>query len=621
MTSVPEQMAGIRQLCQSGDWEAAARELRRLLGRPLSYSELARLNRTVDMVAQHAPATMRQSRIAILGSSTTALLPPLLKALAFRDGIRAEFYEGLYGAYQQEILNPESGLYAFAPNVIILALHWRDLHLSPAIDHAQEAQALVETQAGRFAQFWQTLAERSSAHVIQYAFDLPAEEAWGSLSMALPGGRARLIHAVNEQLRREAHGKSVSILETTRVAMEVGLARWSDPLMWWKAKQHPGPEALPALAEALLAQVRAICGLTRKVIAVDLDNTLWGGVIGEDGLDGIKVGPGTPEGEAHAALQQYLKELSMRGILLAVCSKNNPEDAQLPFGRHPGMVLRLEDFAAFVANWKDKATNLRAIADELSLGLDSFVFLDDNPMEREWIRSQLPQVAMPEGGASVYGFQRALDRGRYFESLVLSKEDLARARQYRDEAQRRELQQGAQSMGDFLAGLKMQAACLPVTPANLERVTQLTNKTNQFNLTTRRYTRPQVQELTALPGAWARAFQLEDCFGGYGLIGVIFCRRLRPSAWEIDTWLMSCRVLGRQMEQFMFDQLMAAAQMAGIEELIGVYRPTGKNALVAQHYDKLAFRLVDNGPQELRYSFGVPSEPWTPRATFIRLEP
>jgi len=612
------QLGTIRKAGQAGNWEAAARDLRRLLNLQLTYSQLARCARTVSLVAEHAPSQQRQSRIAVLASSTTALLIPVLQALAFRDGIQCEFYEGLYGAYQQEVLDPASGLYAFQPDIVIIGLHWRDLHLPPV---TEEPESAVRSRVAEVTGLWEALNATARVHIIQYGFDLPAEEPWGYLAAALPGGRERVIHAVNQSLRQQAEAKNVSIIDTQRIAMEVGLARWSDPLMWSKARQHPGPEALPALAEALIAQVRAVCGLSRKVLACDLDNTLWGGVIGEDGLAGIRIGPGTPEGEAHAALQMYLKELAARGILLAVCSKNNPADAELPFREHSGMVLRLDDFAVFIANWSDKATNLRSLSSELSLGIDSFVFLDDNPIERDWIRAQLPQVAVPEPGPSIYGFLAALDRGRYFETLVLSKEDRTRSMQYRGEAQRRQLQSEAQSLDDFLAGLEMQAACQPVSSKNLERVTQLTNKTNQFNLTTRRYTQAQVEELAARTDCWTGVFQLEDKFGDYGLIGVIFCGPSTAAVWEIDTWLMSCRVLGRRMEQFMFDQLVRAAQAAGIHELIGVYRPTAKNPLVAHHYESLGFEPINKDSAELRYSFAIPVEPWNEKAGFVRLKP
>jgi FkbH-like protein len=302
--------------------------------------------------------------------------------------------------------------------------------------------------------------------------------------------------------------------------------------------------------------------------------------------------------------------LKTRGVLLAVASKNNPEDARLPFESHPHMRLRLEDFAAFEANWNDKATSIRRIAEKLSLGLDSFVFLDDNPLERGWVHSQLPDVAVvdPEGN-SIFQFLRALDDGKYFFTLSLSAEDLDRSEQYRIEAARDNLRSASSSMEEFLAQLNMRAAAHPVTGTNLARVAQLINKTNQFNLTTRRYTEAQVREIASNPRCWAAAFELSDRMGSYGLIGVILARPAEEARhWVVDTWLMSCRVLGREMEHFMFDSLIAAAQAHGIRRIEGVYRPTAKNGLVAGLLERFGFLPVAQTGDEIRSVLVVPDE-------------
>jgi len=359
--------------------------------------------------------------------------------------------------------------------------------------------------------------------------------------------------------------------------------------------------------DAMLAHTRAALGLTRKVLVTDLDNTLWKGVIGEDGLSGIKIGPDSPEGEAHARLQQYLLELRAQGILLAVSSKNNREDALLPFQKHPHMVLRLDSFAAIEANWNDKASQLREIARKLALGTDTFVFLDDNPVEREWIRSQLPDVAVVEPGPSVFHFVRNLNLGRYFFSISLSTEDYSRADHYREEAARQRLHATAKSLDEFLIGLQLRARRIVVDAGNLSRVAQLTNKTNQFNLTTRRYTAAQIQGLLDDPRNWGSGFQLTDRMGEYGLIGVILCRFCSSDQWEVDSWLMSCRVLGRQMETFMFDRLVEEARARNIKEILGVYRPTPKNGLVKKHYDQLGFEKISETPEEIRYRLVVPA--------------
>jgi FkbH-like protein len=601
-----------RASAASGAHEQAARQLRMALEPGAEYPLFARAQKLIRELAASPTFCLRRCKIAILGSSTTSLLVPVLQALCLRDQIDAALYESPYGSMQQEIHDPDSGLARFHPDIVVLVTHWRDLRLEPV---TADTRGWIDRFTEQRKLDWQRLVQSFSCHVIQLSFDYPAADAYGSLSAILPGGRTSMTDQLNLRLRTEAPA-NVSILDVPKVQREVGTSRWEDDQAWYRYRQHPAVEALPALAEACMSHVRSVLGLSRKVLVTDLDNTIWGGVIGEDGLDEIAVGPGSPEGEAYLQLQQYLLELKRRGILLAVCSKNNPEDALLPFLRHPHMALRREDFAAFHVNWDSKAANLRAMAQELSLGLDSFVFLDDNPLEREWVRSQLPEVAVVELGASPLDFLHQLDRGRYFEALTLSAEDLVRAEQYRKEAQREQLRATSTSLDDFLRELRLEATAEEVSEKNLARVTQLVNKTNQFNVTTRRYTEAQVRGLAEDPRGWVRAFQLSDRMDRYGLIGVLICRE-SGDAWEVDSWLMSCRSLGRQMEKFMFDRMVEAALARGIRRIVGVYRPTAKNALVKELYEQMGFRRLSAERDEVRYELEVP-ERLTVSATHIR---
>ena len=585
-----------RLLAGLDDYERAAARLREALACRPGYAFHARAASVIERVGRHAAGSLRQLRIAVLGSSTTQLLVQVLRALCFRDRIQAEFYEGSYGAFRQEILDAGSGLYRFAPTTVILVPNWRDLHLPPV---CADQRGMVEGVVGEFRQLWALLAGRTRAHVVHQGFDLPAIDSHGDVA-ARPGGRTRVIQSINLALA-EAAPAFVSVLDTVAVQVEAGLDAWEDAALWCTAKQHPGTTALPALAEAHMACIRAAAGLARKVVVCDLDNTLWGGIIGEDGLDGIRIGAGTPAGEAHAALQEYLLELLQRGVLLAVCSKNNPEDARAPFELHPQMRLRLEHFAAFVANWRDKVENLQSIASMLSLGLDSFVFLDDNPFERAWVRARLPEVEVVELGRSPFTFVAALDRLRLFQAGILTEEDQRRTALYQQAAAREVARESAGSLDEFLQQLFMRATDVPVGPANLARVTQLINKTNQFNLTTRRRTEAAVAQIAADDSAWVHAFHLADRFGDHGLIGVLICTAPAPGVWEIDTWLMSCRVLGRRMERFMFERLREAALAAGISRLVGVYRPTAKNAQVADLYPQLGFRPAAADADGQRY--------------------
>lgn len=599
-------LAYARALAGQGRYEDAAHQLRLAMSQPVRYAFFPRAEKLIKQVAGKIESNLRRVRVAILGSSTTSLIAPLLQALCLRDRIQVEIYEGLYGAIQQEVLDPDSGMAQFRPDIVLIVKNWRDLHLEPVTpgSEADFVQQLIDDTKA----LWNRLSSSFNCHVVQHAVDYPAQESFGYLAGTLSGGRTRIIDLINLELRKQAPAW-VSILDTPALQRETGIRRWEDAAAWSMFKQHPATEALPDLAEAQMAHIRAVLGLTRKVLVTDLDNTLWKGVMGEDGLNGIGIGPGTPAGEAHQQLQQYMLDLKKRGILLAVCSKNNPEDARLPFEQHPYMALRLDDFAVFRANWDDKAANIRAAAKELSLGLDSFVFLDDNPLEREWVRSQLPQVAVVELGPSVFHYTRDLDRGHLFDVLSLSAEDLSRAEQYQIEAKRENLRSSSGSLDEFLGQLQLEASVEPIAGKNLTRVTQLVNKTNQFNLTTRRYTEAQVKAIVEDPRGWAGAFYMSDRMGSYGLIGVLFCKQAQAlEDWEIDTWLMSCRTLGRNMEKFMFDRMMDAAVERGIRRVIGVYRPTQKNALVKDLYVRLGFHRVSESAEEISYEKEVPSE-------------
>lgn len=440
------------------------------------------------------------------------------------------------------------------------------------------------------------------------------------MSRSLTHGRGALLRELNRRMLALAP-PAVTVLDLEHVSALVGKRHWFDPSYWHSARQYPAAEALPSLVEQQVALLRASLGLSRKVLVLDLDNTLWGGVIGEDGLHGIRLGAPSPAGEAHQALQQYAVELKQRGVLLAVCSKNNEADARLPFEQHDAMRLRLDDFVAFRANWLDKPSNLRAIAEQLQLGVDSLVFLDDNPVERALVRRELPEVAVPEVSADPADLLRGLDRGRYFEALTLSPEDRERHQSYRANALRAELRSSAASLPDFLHHLDMVAECGPFDATVLPRVAQLIGKTNQFNLTSRRHAEAELRRICADAGAWTQYFKLADRFGDNGLVGVLIARSVADAdaLWEIDTLLLSCRVIGRHMELLMLEVLAAAAAARGITRLRGVYIPTTKNAQVAELYPRLGFGPAQVQPDGSSYFLLDLSKATLPRCEFIQL--
>ena len=370
----------------------------------------------------------------------------------------------------------------------------------------------------------------------------------------------------------------------------------------------------------------ALRGRSAKCLVLDLDNTLWGGVIGDDGLEGIVLGQGSPAGEAHAALQRYARQLARRGVILAVCSKNDYENAVAPFDAHPEMILRRDDIACFVANWQDKATNLRQIAQTLQIGLDALVFVDDNPAERRLVRAELPQVAVPELPEDPAGYVGCLAEAGYFEAIDLTAEDGARTAQYRANAEREALRQTATDLDSYLRGLEMRLVWSPFDVAGLKRITQLINKTNQFNLTTERRTEPQVMALLEDPAVITLQLRLTDVHGDNGMIGVLIgC--VEGQALRIDTWLMSCRVLGRGVEDTALNLLCKQALERGCTRLEGTYRPTPKNAMVRELYSRFGFeqRLVEErvgGQAEPAGTthWTLPLSGFAPRTTPMRVE-
>ncbi len=423
----------------------------------------------------------------------------------------------------------------------------------------------------------------------------------GNAEGAAPGAPARALERIHERIVATAAACCVQVLALhARVAVD-GLAAWYDPALWHRSKQEISPVAVPAYREAVGRILGAIRGKARKCLVLDLDNTLWGGVIGDDGVEGIVLGQGSALGEAFTAFQKYALDLSRRGIILAVCSKNDEANALEPFERHPEMVLKREHIAVFVANWTDKASNLRHIAKTLNIGIDALVFVDDNPFERNLVRQELPMVAVPEVGDDPSTYAQTVAEAGYFEALGITADDLARTAQYRENAERDALMADSTDLEGYLASLDMKLEWRDFDRLGLPRVTQLINKSNQFNLTTKRYTQEEVAAVMAAPDALGLQLRLTDRFGDNGIIAVIIGRMVDGTDLDIDTWLMSCRVLGRGVERATLELIAARAKELGATRLLGEYLPSKKNGMVKAHYDGLGFTPIDSGSEGQRY--------------------
>ncbi len=425
--------------------------------------------------------------------------------------------------------------------------------------------------------------------VLWPGYDFPPEEA--NLRGALAD--------VNQRLRAELPAEMawVDVAELQRELAE----QWEDDRLYVAAGQHPSAVGSVALVEKWLSLLRVRWGKTRKVLVTDLDNVLWGGTVGEDGVEGLRIGAGSPAGEAHLRYQEYLVELKGRGVLLAVCSKNNEADARDVFARR-SMPLKTTDFAGWLVNWNDKAENLQALAEKLRLGSDSFVFVDDEPAERARVRQALPEVAVPEWPVDPDGYVAGLRARRFFDNPILSAEDRGRAAAYQADEKRAESKAGATSLEDFLCGLEMVCEHGPVTDAELDRMEQLLARTNQWNLTTRQHSRAEIAKIISRPGTRARWFRLRDRFGDNGIVGFWLAVPRATGEWEIESWVMSCRVIGRGLEDLMFNIMLEGARAAGARQLRAIYRPTAKNKLVAGVLPGLGFTASAGDGEERRFS-------------------
>jgi FkbH-like protein len=571
------------------------RELQSLALHALDVNQLTKLATAMGKAAADGRSLdpLVPLRLAVLSNSTIDLIVPALVASAARHGIALEVIQPSYDQVAQEALTPDSKVNSSKPDAVLFALDYRALPLKLSLADTEASSATVQGVMGYLQTLRNAIKTNSNAVCIFQTFAPPVETLFGSLDRALPGTLRNLVDNINRELAEFVLGSGDALLDVAGLAETVGLADWHNTTLWNMAKFSFSDELIPLYADHVARTVAAIRGKSRKVLVLDLDNTVWGGVIGDDGLEGIKVAQGDATGEAHLAVQRLALNLRQRGIVLAVSSKNTDTVARGPFERHPEMLLKLDHIAVFQANWNDKATNIQAIAEELSLGLDAMVFLDDNPVERGLVRKLLPQVAVPELPEEAAYYARTLAAGGYFEAVAFATEDLKRAGFYQDNAKRANLQKQVGGVDAYLASLDMTITFQPFDVTGRARIAQLINKSNQYNLTTRRYTEPEVTEVEMDPSVFTLQVRLVDIFGDNGMISVVICRPAGSDTWEIDTWLMSCRVLGRKVEHVVLGEILQHARNAGVGKLVGTYRPTERNKLVVDHYEKLGFVKVD----------------------------
>lgn len=530
----------------------------------------------------------REIRVAVLGGSTTNELVNVIELYLLKQGFLPSFYESEYNKYYEDALFGNEELSAFNPEIIYIHTTHENVAELPAFHmDAQQAELVFENELFRFKSIWDSL-KKYNCPIIQNNFDLPTNRSLGNLDCYDIHGKTYFLNRLNLGFAKEAQiNNSLYINDINYLSATIGLENWFDKNIWFTAKYAISFDAIPTLANNLVNIIASILGMSKKCLVLDLDNTCWGGVIGDDGLNGIKLGNETAAGEAYMAFQKYAKELKQRGVILAVSSKNDHEIAKKGF-THSDSVLSFEDFTSFKANWEPKYLNIEKIASEINIGLDSLVFIDDNAVERNIVESQLPVVAVPNVGDNILSFIDYIEKNGYFEAASLSDDDINRNKFYSDNQERAKEQAVFGNYQDFLTSLNMKAEIKPFKNVYIERITQLINKTNQFNLTTKRYTVTEVESINTSVNFIPLYGKLVDKFGDNGLISIVIGEVVGDKC-IVDTWLMSCRVLKRDMEFAMLEILIKECEKRNLNEIIGIYKKSPKNNMVANLFAEFGF--------------------------------
>lgn len=542
-------------------------------------------------------AAFMQKRVAILGGYTTRNIKNAMELFLLNNGIKAEFYESEYNQYFNEASFPNEALKAFRPDVIYLCTGWRNIKVRPEVtDSTQSIEQLLQAEAAGYISMWQNIKEKYNCPILQNNFEYPPCRLLGNKDASDVHGGVNFVSRLNAAFYEYAQKHDdFYIVDVNYISASYGLNKWYNPADWFMYKYAVSTDAMPTLAFNAANVIKSLFGKNKKGLVLDLDNTLWGGVIGDDGVEGIAIGRESAEGEAFADFQAYIKRLESLGVVLAIDSKNDKENAVKGLS-HPDSVLHLDDFAVVKANWEAKSKNFLDIAGELNLLPESLVFLDDNPAEREIVCQQFPEVkAPPLSDAARY--IELLDGAGYFEATAISSDDVNRARMYQDNAKRAQLLSAFRDYGEYLDSLEMRARIVHFESIAVPRIVQLANKSNQFNLTTRRYTQPEIEAIANSNDYITLYGRLCDKFGDNGIVSVVI-GRVAGDACHIELWLMSCRVLKRGMENAMMDCLVKSAKERGIKEIMGYYIPTAKNAMVKDFYKDMGFDAMGAGAGE-----------------------
>ncbi len=562
------------------------------LAYPFDGKELFENKRSIRRALVADGSKRMTKKIAVLGGSTTNDFCKMMEIFLLDAGIAPTFYQSEYGQYWQDAMFGTPELADFRPDIIYIHTSFRNLStmLPPYGAKQETADACFRDACNHFSAMWKQLKETYHCPIIQNNFEFPGYRLMGNREAWDPNGAVRFVNRMNEFIAAyAANEESFYVNDIQYVSACYGLDKWLDDSVWYLYKYACALDAIPAWSQNIVRIIKSLFGKNKKVLALDLDNTLWGGVVGDDGVDGIEIGSENATAECFKAFQAYVKEQKQLGVMLTIASKNDIQNA-LDGLNHPDGVLRPDDFIVIKADWENKDRNLVQTAAQMNLGIDSFVFADDNPTERALVASSIPGIAVPEM-ISPDTYIRTLDRNGYFEATVISEDDIKRNEMYKANAERAELELSFGDYGEYLLSLDMNADILPFPELYFSRITQLTNKSNQFNLTTKRYTEDEIRAAASDGQHIALYGKLVDRFGDNGVVAVSIGRK-DGSDLHLELWLMSCRVLKKDMEFAMLDTLVDEARAQGIRRLVGYYYPTAKNNMVRELYGKFGFQKI-----------------------------
>ena len=550
----------------------------------LTFQQLKKLSKS-------DASLLPQYKLAVMGDCATQHLAAAIRGYGIFTGLGLAVFDADYNQIDAQTMDPGSELYAFEPNAVLIQMCTEKLYEAFCSAPLNRRASFAEDTYARICLIWKRISAHIQTTVLQCGFPLMDDGCFGQYGNKTPESflfQQRKLNFLLMQGCQET--KNVYIIDLDAIQASCGRERFSDPKLYYIAKMPISVDVLPAVAKNVVDMVQALRGAVKKCVVLDLDNTLWGGVIGDDGLSGIQIGElGT--GHAFSVFQAWLKELKKRGVLLAVCSKNDEAAAKEPFEKHGEMILRLEDFSMFLANWEDKASNIRRIQKTLNIGMDSMVFLDDNPFERNLVRGMIPEITVPELPEDPAMYLQYLRSLGLFEMASYSADDSNRTQQYREQAERTAFASSFPSYDAYLEALGMKAAAAPFDAFHYPRIAQLTQRSNQFNLRTVRYTEAEVEAAAQDDSHICLYFTLKDKFGDHGLISVVILDKQADGLF-VSQWLMSCRVLKRGMEEFVVNTILRTAESHGFRKVIGEYIPTPKNGMVKDLYEKMGFARV-----------------------------